>query len=175
MCSNCLGFWCLCNRSQHLKTIFVFGRTWGFHNYRSSCVGLTWPAARMLRERMLGSMMVSSASGVLRSRPEEVEEFIHVYLYILVSVSRKTTPNQIQTQNNELWDQALKLTHNELPDVSPLQVAARLVDDGHSNSSLQALMSWWDQEKNSSESPAIRSSNSTLFQNVCSEDSKNFD
>lgn len=87
-------------------------------------------------------MMVSSASGALRSRPGKVEEFKQS---ISVLKQHQTKPKQ---KNNELWDQALKLTHNELPDVSPLQVTARLVDDGYSDSPLQALMSWGDQEEN---------------------------
>ncbi len=37
--------------------------------YLSSCVGRMYPADSMLRERILGSMIVSSASSVFRMRP----------------------------------------------------------------------------------------------------------
>lgn len=38
--------------------------------YLSLCFGQKYPDERMLRERMFGSMMVSSASGLFRIRPE---------------------------------------------------------------------------------------------------------
>ena len=39
--------------------------------YLSSCVGRIYPSDRILSDRMLGSMMASSVSGVLRIRPED--------------------------------------------------------------------------------------------------------
>lgn len=39
-------------------------------SYLSLCFGQKYPEDRMLRDRMFGSMMVSSASGVFRMRPE---------------------------------------------------------------------------------------------------------
>lgn len=38
-------------------------------SYLSFCFGQKYPEDRMLRDRMFGSMMVSSASGVFRIRP----------------------------------------------------------------------------------------------------------
>lgn len=43
-----------------------------------------YPADRMLRDRMLGSMMVSSASGVFRMRPE-----IHIDTLVLCDLATK--------------------------------------------------------------------------------------
>lgn len=43
-------------------------------SYLSLCFGQKYPEDRMLRDRMFGSMMVSSASGVFRIRPESHEE-----------------------------------------------------------------------------------------------------
>lgn len=39
-------------------------------SYLSLCFGQKYPEDRMLRDKMLGSMMVSSASGVFLIRPE---------------------------------------------------------------------------------------------------------
>lgn len=103
--------------------------------YRSSCMGLTYPADKMLRERMLGSMMVSSASGVLRRRPRKAqvpqsEQLIHKAMSVLVQclvfrVSLKT-----------------KLTHNKLTDILPFHVTPWLMYNGNSDSPLEALWLW---------------------------------
>ena len=96
--------------------------------YRSSCMGLTYPADKMLRERILGSMMVSSASGVLRRRPRKAqvpqsEQLIHKAISLLL-VFRVRKP---------------ELTHNKLTDILPFHVTSWLMYNGNSDSPLEAL------------------------------------
>lgn len=40
-------------------------------SYQSSCIGLMYPAARMFKETMLGSVMVSPVWGVVRRHPKK--------------------------------------------------------------------------------------------------------
>lgn len=104
--------------------------------YRSSCMGLTYPADKMLRERMLGSMMVSSASRVLRRRPRkaqvpQLEQLIHK----VISVCSDWFSG---------WEKSLKtkLTHNKLTDFLPFHVTSRFMYNGNSYSPLEALWLW---------------------------------
>lgn len=81
-----------CYASKHNTRLLknnVFPSNVYSSTYRSSCMGLTYPAAKMFRDRILGSMMVSSDSGVLRRRPEKaqvpkLEQFIHKAISLFV-------------------------------------------------------------------------------------------
>lgn len=54
---------------SHFKVIHLDLESMDVDAHLSSCKGLTYPAAKMLRDKMFGSIMFSSPSGVLRRRP----------------------------------------------------------------------------------------------------------
>lgn len=105
--------------------------------YLSSCRGLTYPADKMLRERILGSMMVSSDSGVFRRRPGKAQvpqyQLIHGWWKVWFSGWRT------------------KLTHNKLSDFLPFYVTSWFMHNSDSDSPLEALFMWrkdrWEQRK----------------------------
>lgn len=102
------------------------------NTYLSSCMGLTYPADKMLSERILGSMMVSSDSGVLRRRPG--------------TANKKNSVITLQTHCwrdvwFSGWEKGLdtKLTHNKLTDFFPVHVTSRFMHNSDSDSPLKAL------------------------------------
>lgn len=62
-----------------------------------------YSADRMLRDRILGSMMVSSASGVFRMRPE-----IQIDALVLCDLATKAATFTLKLQD---WGKDMKLTH----------------------------------------------------------------
>lgn len=106
-----------------------------------------YPDDRMLRDRMLGSMIVSSASGVLRMRPEmennaESPETLPEH-------SGDTSPfilkfnellNDIKVGASDKQTQECLLTYDQLFNLLPLNVIASFMGYSNCNSPLDPLL-----------------------------------
>lgn len=105
---------------------------WKSH-YLSLCFGQTYPEERMLRERMFGSMMVSSASGLFRIRPETSPgRRRNILLKGLFTLKAREPTLALEMITS-------MLTNNKLLHLLPLKIISSFMSDRDGDSPLDAL------------------------------------
>lgn len=124
--------WSFVKAEQDKYTGAQIKNDWKSH-YLSLCFGQTYPEERMLRDRMFGSMMVSSASGLFRIRPETSPGGRRNILLKGLFALKASEP----TPALEMLTSAL--TDNKLLHLLPLKIISSFMSDRDGDSPLDAL------------------------------------